>query len=312
MKPRSLLLVVVFLAGLFALDRGIGLALSRVFERLETGAQVGLANYAIRQTDAQIVVFGSSRAVYHVDPAVLERELGLTAFNAGSPGQSIRYARAIEAMLLDNGSRARLFLLHVDPKNLWGDRQGLQRLAPFYGRNPAVDALLEATSPTARWKLQVASYRYNSLLLPMLGNLLRDRPSPGNGFRVIPEDRPRNLEPVDEPWEPGEIHEDMSRLYVDFIEAAREQDVAVALVDGPRWRPAGRREVDRIGHAHLEALAREHGAAWIVIDERSDPVFGQARWFADVAHLTGEGARVFSERLAEQLRPLLRHPVGTP
>ncbi len=311
MNPRILMLVVAFLAGLFVLDRGAASLLAAAFERLETGAQVGLANYGVRQTDKELVVFGSSRAVYHVDPAILSEELGVSAFNAGSAGQSVRYARAIEALLLRAGSQARLFVLHVNPKNLWGaDAARMQRLAPFYGRDPAVDALLEATSPGARFKLQLETYRYNSLVVPILANLLRDRPSPGNGFRVIPHDRPQNLNPREAPYEPGAIHEDMSQLYVDFIAAARERGIRVALVDGPRWRPDGRTPVDRIGQEHLERLASENGAAWIVIDEVSEPRFREPQYFADVAHLTHEGAAIFTTLLAERLRPLLTEERG--
>lgn len=306
LKPRSLLLAFAFVAGLVVLDRGLGFLLSRLFDRIETGAQVGLANAAIRQTDAGIVVFGSSRAVYNVDPQVLERELGLSAYDAGSPGQGIAYARAIEALLLDNGSHARLFVLHVDPKDLWGsDPARLQRLAPFYGRDPAVDALLEATSPTAPLKLRIATYRYNSLLLPMLGNLLRERRPTGDGSRKMPTDRPQNLERREGDFDPGPIPPDGGRLFADFIDAARERGIAVALVDGPRWRPDGLSASDLAARARLQAIAREHGAAWIVIDELSDPVFRDPQLFADVAHLRPEGARIFSERLAAALRPLV-------
>jgi len=315
MNARSFVLVFSFVALLVAADRGAGFVLSKACERLQTGAQVGLANYAIRQIDKEIVIFGSSRAVYHIDPDVLSSELGLSAFNAGSPGQSIRYMRAIESLLLGRGSQARIFVLHVNPKNLWGANPArLQRLAPFYGQDPVVDALLDANSETARFKLQVHTYRYNSLVMPMLGNLLVRRPSPGNGFRRMPAGRPQNLTPTLESPEPGAIHEDMSQLYIDFIEAAHARGIRVALVDGPRWRPAGPRPVDRIGLPHLAELARSHGADWIQIDEFSHPIFRDSAYFADVAHLTPEGAEIFSGLLAERLRAtvLALPPRSTP
>ncbi len=304
---RVLLLALLFLAGAFAVDRVLGLLLASAFERLETGEQAGLANYGVRQTDAEIVVFGSSRAVFHVDPALLEEALGLSAFNAGAPGQGIAYARGIQSLLLERGSRARLFLLQVDPKDLWGSDPALiQRLAPFYGESPALDALLESASPMAPFKLQVATYRYNSMVFPMLANLLRERPSPGNGYRVIPADRPQDLNPRhEEAGAPGPIREDMSALFADFIRAGRVRGVQVALVDGPRWTPRGPRAIDLAAHPHLESLAREHGAEWILLDASAEPRFAESRYFADSAHLNREGAAIFSQRLAERLAPLV-------
>ena len=311
MKRRPLVVGLAALAVFFVLDRGIAFVLSQAFERLHTGEQAGLANYAIHQTDAQVVVFGSSRAVYHIDPAVLRRDLSLSAFNAGLPGQGIRYARAIEALLLQRGSHARLFVLNVDPRDLWESQPArLQRLAPFYGRNAVVDALLEESTPTAWIKLRLRTYRYNGLVLPILANWLRSRPDPGDGFRTLPPDRPQDLRARSEPQDPGPVHEDMSRLFAAFIDDARAQGIRVALVDGPRWAPDGPSAIDRIGHAHLAALARRHGAAWILIDEENDPFFRDARYFADVAHLTHEGAEHFSQRLAEALRPIVAGVAG--
>ena len=306
MKLRSALLVVGFLTGLFVIDRGLASAISLAFERVESGSQAGLVQYAIRQTDVDVVAFGSSRAALHVDPDVLERELGLTAFNAGAFRQGIRYARAVQAMLLDRGTRARIFVLHVDPRDLWGtDPRRMQRLAPFYGQNPTVDALLEDLSPTARIKLLLGTYRYNSLLAPILGNLLRDRPGPGNGFQRLPAGRPQDLRPTAEIVEPGPVLPDMSQLFVDFIEAGRARDVQVVLVDGPRWRPDGMRPMDVIAHEHFARLSREHGASYFQIDEVSEPAFQDPDYFHDRAHLTVDGAQLFSRRLAERLRPLV-------
>ena len=308
--PRFLVLTVLFVAGLLLVDRGVALGLLQVLDRIDTGAQAGRIAHSLRQTDAEIVVFGSSRAAFNVDPVQLEEALGLSAFNAGAPGQGILFARAIQALLLERGSRAKLFVLHVDPKNLWGvDRARLQRLAPYYGEAPAVDALLESTSRTARWKLLSHSYRFNSLLLPIFSNWVRNRPSPGNGFQVIPEARPQNLEPEGpQPRDLGPVDAEVVRVFQEFIEAARARGVQVALVDGPRWRPEGLRESDARGQPFLEALAQRSGAAWILIDERSDRAFENADLFADRAHLRREGAEIYSRRLAERLRPLLEAP----
>ena len=308
MQLRPIAVFLVFVAIFFALDRTLAFGLSRIYTRLETGAQAGASNYALKQTDAEVVVFGSSRAVYHVDPEILSEGLGLNAFNAGLPGQGIQYARGIEALLLRRGSQARLFVLHVNPENLWdSDTARIARLAPYYGEDPALDALLNATSPSARFKYAIRTFRYNSLVFPMLGSLLRGGEEIGNGFRSMPPDRPQDLRPHDAGGgvDPGPIDPAMSDVYADFIDAARARGIEVVLVDGPRWRPQGMDAMTKIGHAHLRELAARHGAAFIAIDEFTNPVFLDPDYFADVAHLNHAGATLYSEFLVEKLKVIV-------
>ncbi|MGH0037951.1 MAG: hypothetical protein ACQGVK_23215 [Myxococcota bacterium] len=300
---RPLVSVLVFFAIFFAMDRALGAVLASAFARIDSGERGGVVNHVLRQTDAEIVVFGSSRAVYHIDPEVLSGRLGMSAYNAGSPGTDIIYARGVEALLLARGSQAKVFVLHVDPRNLWEyDPAWVQRLAPFYGEVPALDALLDATSALAPLKYQLHTYRYNSLLLSILARQVRPG-SPGNGFRKMPADRPQDLRQRVEPdlEDPGPVDPYMEQVYVDFMEAAADRGIQVLMVDGPRWRPKGMTGATRFGRAHLARLAAENGVVFLEIDEFTDPVFLDSDHFADVAHLNAGGARIFSEILAERL-----------
>lgn len=171
--------------------------------------------------------------------------------------------------------------------------------------------MLDATSPTAPWKYQLQTFRYNSLVFPMLGSLVRpSAKDPGNGFRIMPADRPQDLRPrfEDRDDDPGPVDGGASQLYADFIGAARAHGVQVVMVDSPRWRPSGMDAVTRIGRAHLRELAARHDTPFIEIDEFSHPVFLDPSYFADVAHLNQAGATLFSELLADELVGIVEKP----
>ena len=308
-----MLATVAFLLGLLAIDRLLAAGLERVYAGVRSGQLVGLVNHALDQTDKELLVFGSSRAVYHIDPEVVGAKLGLSGFNAGSPGQGVLYARGVQALLLERGSRAKLHLLHVDPKDLWAaDPQRIARLAPFFGSSRALDHLLVAQlGPNLRWKLALGTYRYNSLVLPLLNGWLRPGPDAGSGFRTLPGRR-GSLEPGEPAPAAGPIRPDVEQVFRDFVRAGREQGAVVAFVASPRWRPHGLDPIERIGRERLAEIAAEEGAAWLAFDLDSHPIFRDETLFADPAHLNARGARLFSEQLADALLWAGLGPSGAP
>lgn len=228
---RPLALLLLFAAALVVTDRALTPPLARLFAETRVGIVAGQANLALAHRDADLLVFGSSRAVYQVDPDVLAARLGLSAQNAGNRGQGVRYARGLEALLLERGSRAKVFVLVLDFEDLWSeDSERLQALAPFWGESPVLDALLVQRGPFERLKLASGLYRYNSMLLPMLAHRLR--PDPGadaaNGFLPLPP-RVGPLGRAGAPGgaDPGPPVPDVLDAYRGFIRDAR----------APRARP---------------------------------------------------------------------------
>ena len=82
-----------FLTGVFlvfiivlALDFGIG-SLLKAFYFKQTSGLDYRTTYSIEKTRADILVFGSSRAVHHYYPAIFEDRMKLSFYNVGRDGQ---------------------------------------------------------------------------------------------------------------------------------------------------------------------------------------------------------------------------------
>ncbi|MEZ4397619.1 MAG: hypothetical protein R3C71_11970 [Candidatus Krumholzibacteriia bacterium] len=306
---RPLALLLLFAAALVVTDRALTPPLARLFAETRVGIVAGQANLALAHRDADLLVFGSSRAVYQVDPDVLAARLGLSAQNAGNRGQGVRYARGLEALLLERGSRAKVFVLVLDFEDLWSeDSERLQALAPFWGESPVLDALLVQRGPFERLKLASGLYRYNSMLLPMLAHRLR--PDPGadaaNGFLPLPP-RVGPLGRAGAPGgaDPGPPVPDVLDAYRGFIRDARAAGKAVLFVTAPRWRPDGLSTKQVLGRRLLASLARAEGAAYVAIDQATCGDFEDPSLWWDVTHLDAEGARLYSSLLADAVAALL-------
>lgn len=301
----------VFLAGLVLLDRAGGAAFARLLPLADPRAvPVGKVERALARRDAALFVFGSSRAVHHVVPEVLEAELGVPAHNAGAGGQGILFARGVQDLLLRAGTRARLFVLQVDPKEVYELRhERALVLAPYLERSPVVREILELPGWRARVKLRSHLYRFNSAAVPLLLSAARRRAPTGDGFEPL-EGR---LDPAALPPQPvlsahrgARPRPEAVAQFRAFVRAGSEAGIPVVLILGPRYRggvpPIG---AERRALAVFRRLAAEEGARFLPLTEEEHPELGDPALYRDRSHLNREGARVFSRILARALAPLL-------
>lgn len=301
----------LFLVVLVVLDRAGSAALAGLLPRADPAAvPVGKVERALARRDAELFVFGSSRAVHHVVPSVLEAELGMPAHNAGAGGQGILFARGVEALLLEAGTAARLFVLQVDPKEVYGLRhQRALVLAPYFDRSAVVREILELPGWRARVKLRSHLYRFNSSAMPLLLSAIRGSPPEGDGFEPL-EGR---LDPEALPPHPilaahaGALPDpEAVAQFRAFLRAAAEAGIDVAIILGPRYRggvpPIA---AERRAFGIFRRLAAEEGAHFLPLTEEEHPELRDPALYRDRSHLNREGAELFSRILARALRPLV-------
>ena len=304
-RPLRVLGLFVVLA--VVLDLAFGMLLLSAHEACRSGATSGgVSRWALDQTEAQVVIFGSSRARHHVVPAVIERELGLRSVNVGLDGQGLRYARLMEILLIERLTGPRLFILQVDEKELFEPPTGREMvLAPLYGTSEAFDAAFTDGMPLRRLKLVSHAYRFNSLVLPLLTNLLTPRPVREGGFDAL--DGTMSVAPSGvSRRSTAPLREDGLALVRDFIDGARRNGIEVVLFLGPRLQSGRDPEsaFDRASGA-LADVARSTGATFVPLGEEASPVFRDPASYSDANHLNRTGALALSTLLAKEARRAL-------
>lgn len=310
MKPlKPYIAIPLFLLGAVLIDRALGLALDKAFERAHYGQRSGgIIQWSLAQSDAELFIFGSSRAKHHLDPEILGDELDMRAVNLGVNGQEIHYSLMLEILLLERTDTARVFVLQVDPKELYNPEPRRALIfAPYYGRNRRVDEILHLTSKHARLKLQSKVYRYNGKLLAIVQDILRpghDKP----GFYTLPG----KLDHFPTPRGPGVllerdgmpgIHQGVVELFAEFIRRARDKGVKVVLVVGPRLRPKtpGKGSRYRAAMDEFRRIARAGGGVFLELSEATNPEFRNPALFRDWSHLNARGAALFSRQVARAI-----------
>ncbi len=158
-----------FFALIIFIDFLGGSLLRKLYFRQTSGYDY-LTTYAIEQTNEKVLVFGSSRAANIFNTSIIEKETGLTCFNAGRYGEPIFYHLAMLKGVLKR-YRPQMIILSFDAGNFNKNAEAYDRLSvllPYYKEHLEIRPIVDLKGPYEKLKLLSGIYPFNSLLLPML------------------------------------------------------------------------------------------------------------------------------------------------
>jgi hypothetical protein len=315
-KVRSAYSGVVSLCGFMALVIGALTVTDGLVDaglrRINTSA-FGVFNRIVNgQINADILVTGSSRALTHFDPRIIERATGQTGYNIGINGSQIDMQVAVFKTYLTHNAKPRLLVHSLDSFTFvtsHGEVYFPGQYLPYLNEPDIYDALKRIDPHT--WKA-----RY----LPLYGYSVQDMNFTWvKGLAGVmgwnpAEDRYQGFQPRHSSWTGDfERFRESSRSGVRFeIEAAgvqqleemlrlaQAQGIRVLLVYSPVYHEMQALETNRPEiFARFRELAARYGAAlW---DYSQSPVSLRKEYFYNSQHLNAGGAAVFSEEFARAL-----------
>ncbi len=298
----------------FGFDRVLAFGLERWFSQVVIGKlEGGKINQAVKAR-AQAYVFGDSRAEHHYDPEILQSKLGMTFFNAGADGQDVLYFRML-ADLIEQEHRPRLYLVNIDPEDLYPLNYRMQRLtvfAPYLGRSAAVDGIMLVRSIqlsrfTQKAWLFCHSYRYNGKGSLLLRQVFGEQPESVNGFVPLHQayrDEKRTWS-LQEKYD-GYIVEQLGN----FATQSVSKGIRVVFCTGPAFYRAQFGFNLRTDEWYLMKcifqMSQMLKIPLIQILDRSRPEYQDSAFYSDLDHLNAQGAAVFSDDVVGHLVRVLQ------
>ena len=324
------------LVGMLALVAGVERRVGRHADvKFTTTVTSAWTRTAVGLKDAvpcRVVCFGDSLVKFGVSPAVLERRLGLPAYNLAVPkGQAPGHYFQLRRLLADGAEPAALVvdgeLLGDDPRvqtRLWPELLNASECAELAwaarDENLFASTALARVLPTFRARLDVrravvAAFQGKLpdevMPIPILWrNWKRNR----GGMLLAetterPDPRPAKLEA--EGYRPASwACHPLNAAFVDrFLALAGSRNVPVFWLIPP-VHPEVQARRSRYGYeaaseAYLRALAARHKNL-VVVDGRASGYPADA--LADLTHLNRKGALTFSDGLAALIDDRLKHP----
>jgi hypothetical protein len=306
-----------FIAALLALclDRLVDAGLQRVV----TG-EFGVWNRIVQgSVNAEIIVSGSSRALSHYDPRILQQATGRTAFNIGLNGSQTDMQLARLKTYLRHNRKPALLIHNLDAFSFQVTRKEVYdpgQYVPYLDQPDLYDALLRIDAGTWKWRhLPLYGYATSDLRLTWLAGL-RDWIGPARADTHIAGYKPRDLRWTEDferfranrplgiqvSIEPEGIEqmEELMRLCAD-------QQIPVVLTYSPEYLPMQAMTINRAEiFERFAALASKHGA--LLLDFSGSPISQRQDYFYNSQHLNVGGASEFSRELASRLPGIAAAP----
>ena len=173
MIVKKIILNIVIVGVLvFVIDFSIGRTL-RYFYFKETSGLHFRTTYAMEKTEADILVFGASRANHHYIPEVFKDSLEMSFYNTGRDGNGIFFQTALLKSVLKRYSPKVIILDYAGGFEKGGeDYDRMSPLLPYYRTHEEIRSIVELKSPFERIKLLSEIYPFNSQILTIaIGNL---------------------------------------------------------------------------------------------------------------------------------------------
>jgi hypothetical protein len=280
---------------------------------------VGILNRVMQEPiDADILISGSSRAMYHYDPRAIEAGTGRTAFNIGRNGTKLHEQLHLLRLYLQRNRAPAYVLQNVDVTNLsanddvtdpkqyiaWLHREDVYRplvaLRRYYAVYRALPLL--AIARTAATELAVLG-----LVHPKAAHLDEFKGYTPQ-YRTWDEDfekfRTKNPGGVTVSIDPRQIQ----TLHA-LLKLAKESGIRVILVYSPDYVETQSifNNRDEVIHTFLQIAEREQVPFW---DYSNDAVSKDRANFYNSQHLNHNGATAFTQSLTRRLVAVMCERAG--
>lgn len=291
---------------------GSDVAISTGLRRIRT-SQFGVSNKIVQgKINADIIITGSSRAVSHYDPRVIQSVTGRTAFNIGRNGSQTDMQLAVLKMYLKHNQMPKLVVHNLDAFSFVTTQEVYDpaQYIPYLNEQEIYDALLRINKD-AWWKTRhlpmygyaVEDMRYNWVLgvkgifgwSPHEDFFQGFNPRAGNWTEDFEKFKAANQDGVR-----FEIESDGIRDVEELIQLCKGKGIKLVLVYSPEYREMQELTKNRPEiFANFRKLARRYDVPFW---DFSDWEFSSNReFFRNSQHLNAEGAELFSKDLANRL-----------
>lgn len=294
---------------------GLNVMITSGLRRIKT-SQYGVSNRMMEgKINAQIVITGSSRAVSHYDPRVIQMQTGRSAFNLGRNGSQTDMQVAVLKAYLEHNRKPDIVIHNLDAFSFVTTREVYlpAQYVPylydqeFYGQLRQInrDIWKSRYVPLYGYVVDDMNFSWMTGLEGFAGVSPREDFFQGFNPRATKwtEDfqRFKAENPHGVSWgiEPAGI-----KVMEDLIRLCQQRGIELILVYSPEY--AGMQELAQnraevFDHFH-DLANRYHVPLWDYSDWR---FAGETGYFSNSQHLNANGAEVFSEDLADRLKGYL-------
>lgn len=293
--------ILAFFLCLFCVDRLVGYVSDYLVEHAISG-ETQKNEYICDRTNEDILILGSSRAVHHYDPRIIEDSLGLSCYNCGYDGCGSITAYGL-LNILSKRYCPQIIVYEITPgfDYFKHDKDNTKYLGPlknYYDRE-GIDSIFMTISPTECWKMYSHMYRINSKAIQMFLENIMKRNETIKGFHT--KEISMSYEPDEKnEYEIRSEYDEVKIMYLKrIISLCKKRGIKLVFLVSPWYKGNGWEEF-----TYAVDLARINDIPFIT--HYSDTLINRNKEnFYDPAHMNMKGAQTFTKVFVSDLKNII-------
>lgn len=250
--------------------------------------------YIANKVDADVLIFGSSRAMHHYVPDILEDSLGMSCYNCGQDGNGIVLFLA-RYRILSERYQPKIIIYDIEPEfdMFKGDNHKYIDLIKTY-YSPEVEGLVDDIDCYEKYKLHSQMYRFNGKVIQIFADNLISTYQDNKGYRPMFGTLEYSVED-----DMSSTIKDIDSLKLKCFEELMidcQGKTDLYLVVSPMFMKQNR---DRF--LKIKELSEKYQVPFF--DHFSDELFLHKNvFFVDSYHLNDDGAKKFTSLMVKELK----------
>lgn len=293
---KYLLYILLFFLLVAIVDVAVGKSLDYCLNHLK-GGQYHSLQYAMKEAKADVLVFGSSRAINHYVPKVIEDSLGMTCYNCGFHAQGIIFQYGRLRYIL-NRYKPKMVIYDVEYHFDLGEGENeryLDMLKP-YCSDTCIANYFKEFSYVEYVKNHSRLYRYNSNFVDLVKDYFSNGDKSEQGFESLDGTMEYDVSMTDIPAR--DVDSVKMAYLTKLIVACQSQHIPLVMFVSPRFDASS-----SVVHQPVKNLCKQYEVPYY--DYFSDPFFqNHKELFHDSKHLNREGADVYTRMVTQQINRL--------
>lgn len=291
---KYLIKIALFFVAVAIVDVLFGIACQYMNDHSKGGG-IKSRHYVCKESNEDVLIFGSSRAKHHYVPDIIEDSLGMTCYNTGEDGNGIILCYGFLKMITQRYS-PKLIIYDVTTFDMFEDdnMKYLDLMKPFY-YEPGVDSIFWSVEPKTRYMMVSNLYRYNTTCLRVLGNFIHPMQNYPKGYAALY--KTMNYEPaIDE-----EVQRTVDTLKISYFERfiglTQSNTILLICCVSPNYK-------DTYGEDYFKPIKRiceEYDVPFLYYSAEPE-ITGDKSFFKDRNHLNDKGAKLYTSKLTSWIK----------
>lgn len=294
--------VLLFVALCIVVDVAMGVLGKYLVSHAKSG-MTEKNEYICNRTKEDILIFGSSRAVHHYDPIVLEDSLKLSCYNCAYDGCGSITAYGLLNIILQHYT-PKIVLYDIAPgfdylKNETDNTKFLGPLKMYYDYE-GIDSIFLKAGKTEKYKMKSQMYRMNSKLILMLTENTMKRNETINGYLPKKESLKHKIEKQKDPENTNLEYDSMKIDCLNrIISLCKQKKIKLVFYASPAYMRINDTKFD-----YIKKLSKLHNIPFF--NHYCDSIFTKnSEYFYDSMHMNQTGAKEYSKFIIPELKYFL-------